>query len=210
MKRNKRHFTLVELIIAMAVFGLFAVGLMQFFNTTQNVMISSSGMAEMMDRARTALDMMASDITCAVQPASETSGTTNVWQSGDDSFSVLTKRPGKVQDDSGSYSKTNIAAVVYELSNHRLSYGVKTDASSIGSISADTAIVDGVKDFRVLTNKSSDAALPFMVTLELELYPWDDWVKADYSASGIDDKRAWTFTRTVTIDRGQDTSSTSN
>ena len=210
MKRNKRHFTLLELIIAMAVFGLFAVGLMQFFNTTQNVMISSSGMAEMMDRARTALDMMASDIACAVQPATGTSSATNVWQSNEDSFSVLTKRPGKVQDDGGSYSKTNIAAVAYELSNNRLSYGVKTDATSIGSVPADTAIVDGVKDFRGSTKKSGDAVLPFMVVLELELYPWDDWVKADYSASGIDDKRAWTFTRTVTIDRGQNTSSSTS
>lgn len=213
MKRAKRNFTLLELIIAMAVFGLFAVGMMQFFNTTQNVMITSSGSTEMMDRARTALDMMAGDLSCAWLPAEAdgAAATQTVWKdisSDSESFAVVTKRQGKVQDDSGSYSSTKIVSVIYEFNNNKLMYGQKTDTISVSGVNADTDIVDGVAGFRVNAKKSSDAKLPFMVTLELDLYPWDDWVKSDYGndTGALNKDHIWTFTRIVTIDRGQKTS----
>ena len=57
-------FTLVEVIVSMAVFSLLMLGLMQFFSSAQNLWSSASNRNVTYDEARTAMNLMAADLMC--------------------------------------------------------------------------------------------------------------------------------------------------
>lgn len=62
--RTGKHFTLVELLVAMGVLSIFMLGMIRFFTVTQNVMNTSSNKNDLYSSARIVLDMIASDIQC--------------------------------------------------------------------------------------------------------------------------------------------------
>ena len=62
---QKRFFTLVEVIVSMAVFAILMLGLMQFFASAQNLWTSTGNRNISYDEARTAMNMLATDLMCA-------------------------------------------------------------------------------------------------------------------------------------------------
>lgn len=62
---QKRFFTLVEVIVSMAVFAILMLGLMQFFSSAQNLWTRTGSRNVSYDEARTAMNMLATDLMCA-------------------------------------------------------------------------------------------------------------------------------------------------
>lgn len=60
----KRCFTLLELLVSMAVFTLLMMALMQFLNSSQKLWIGVDQKNDMFENARIALDYMSRDIQC--------------------------------------------------------------------------------------------------------------------------------------------------
>lgn len=78
MKRRKcglKFFTLVEVIVSMAVFAILMLGLMQFFSSAQGLWTSTSNKSISFDEARTAVNMLALDLMCAYYEEGRTIGT---------------------------------------------------------------------------------------------------------------------------------------
>lgn len=67
MKKKRRifSFTLVEVIVSMAVFAILMLGLMQFFSSAQGLWTSTSNQVSTYEEARTAMNMIATDLMCA-------------------------------------------------------------------------------------------------------------------------------------------------
>jgi len=74
---KKLKFTLIELMVAMAVFALLMASLMQFFGSAQKLWSLSSSKSEMFENARVALEMISRDL----QSAYYSSGTTPFYVS---------------------------------------------------------------------------------------------------------------------------------
>lgn len=62
MKAKRRCFTLLEVIVSMAVFALMMLGLMQFFTSAQQLWTSTSGRAAAGEGAKQALNMFTADL----------------------------------------------------------------------------------------------------------------------------------------------------
>ena len=73
---RKRFFTLVEVIVSMAVFAILMLGLMQFFSSAQNLWTSTGNRNVSYDEARTAMNMLAADLMCAYYEEGRTVGST--------------------------------------------------------------------------------------------------------------------------------------
>lgn len=71
---QKRFFTLVEVIVSMAVFAILMLGLMQFFSSAQNLWTSTGKRNISYDEARTAMNMLATDLMCAYYEEGRTVG----------------------------------------------------------------------------------------------------------------------------------------
>ena len=61
MQRRAR-FTLIEIMVALAVFAVLMASLMQFFSSAQKIWTTSSSKTEMFENARLALDMITRDL----------------------------------------------------------------------------------------------------------------------------------------------------
>lgn len=78
MKKRKIYklpFTLVEVIVSMGVFAILMLGLMQFFSSAQNVWSAANSKSISFDEARTAMNMLATDLMCAYYEEGRTVGT---------------------------------------------------------------------------------------------------------------------------------------
>lgn len=73
---RKRLFTLVEVIVSMAVFALLMLGLMQFFSSAQGLWTTTGNQVSTYEEARTAMNMMAADLMCAYYEEGRTVGGT--------------------------------------------------------------------------------------------------------------------------------------
>lgn len=71
---QKRFFTLVEVIVSMAVFAILMLGLMQFFSSAQGLWTSTGKRNISYDEARTAMNMLAADLMCAYYEEGRTVG----------------------------------------------------------------------------------------------------------------------------------------
>lgn len=67
-----RRFTLIEIAVAMSIFALLMLILMQIFSATQNVWRTSSGKAETYESARVVLDLLGSGLESAIRTNSST------------------------------------------------------------------------------------------------------------------------------------------
>ncbi len=59
---RKRHYTMLELMTAMAVLLIFMLALMRFFTDSQTLMARAGDKTEQYERARIAMDMIAADL----------------------------------------------------------------------------------------------------------------------------------------------------
>lgn len=74
-KRTFRNcFTLVEVIVSMAVFAILMLGLMQFFASAQGLWSSTSNRVSTCEEARTAMSLLSTDLMCAYYEEGRTVG----------------------------------------------------------------------------------------------------------------------------------------
>lgn len=64
-KTKKSFFTLLEVLVSMGVFALLMLALMQFFSAAQGVWERTGNKAELFESAKTAMDIISNDLTCA-------------------------------------------------------------------------------------------------------------------------------------------------
>ena len=200
----KKPFTLVEVLVAMAVLSVFLLGLMQFYSSTESVLSSGLDRTDMFERARIAMDMMANDLTCVYYSQSDSELTPFV--SSDHSFSVCTIRPEKLKKS----AKTNIVCVQYSYreGDNTLQYAHDSgDNFSVGSVDPSDELVEGVTNFEVKPYCGTGTNLPALVVLRLELVD-KKTLNRMRANPGMKDtirenapKRE--FRRLVVIDRGQ-------
>ena len=200
----KKPFTLVEVLVAMAVLSVFLLGLMQFYSSTENVLSSGLDRTDMFERARIAMDMMANDLTCVYYSQSDEDLTP--FTSSGNSFSVCTIRPEKLE----SSAKTNIVCVSYsyQASDNTLQYAHDSgDNFSVGSTGSSNELVEGVTNFEVKPYCATGTKLPALVLLRLELVDKKTLNRMKANPSIKDNIRENApkreFRRLVVIDRGQ-------
>ena len=199
----KKPFTLVEVLVAMAVLSVFLLGLMQFYSSTESVLSSGLDRTDMFERARIAMDMMANDLTCVYY--SQSDGELKPFEGSGNSFSVCTIRPEKLNPS----AKTNIVCVrySYQASDNTLQYSHDSgDNFSVGSTGASDELVEGVTNFEVKPIGVS-GYLPALVVLRLELVDKKTLNRMKANPSIKDNIRENApkreFRRLVVIDRGQ-------
>lgn len=204
MRRNP--FTLVEVLIAMSVLSVFLLGLMQFYSSTETVLNSGLERAEMFERARIAMDMMANDLTCTYY--SQTDDDLIPFRSGGSSFEASTVRPEKVN----TKAKTNIVGVRYALEGRKLVYShdTKGDTFSVSdaSFGDKTELVDGVTKFEVTpiygkSGGSEFTRLPVFVVIRMALVDKKTMKRLEANSSLNVDNNTREFRRMIMIDRGQ-------
>ena len=203
----RKPFTLVEVLIAMAVLSVFMFGLLQFYASSETALSSGIERTEMFERARIAMDMMANDITCVYY--SQTDSTLTPFRRDGDGFMVSTIRPEKLVES----SKTNIIGVRYRLSSHKLLYAHDTKGDTFSVTDAswgdETELVDGVYSFSVSQingehNGTSFTRLPSFVVLRLRLVDKKTAKRMENNSSfKVEDDKIREFRRMVVIDRGQ-------
>ena len=204
MRRNP--FTLVEVLIAMSVLSVFLLGLMQFYSSTETVLNSGIERAEMFERARIAMDMMANDLTCVYY--SQTDDDLIPFRAVSGSFEASTVRPEKLN----TKAKTNIVGVRYALEGRKLVYSHDTKGDTFSVLDASfgdkTELVDGVTDFEVTpiygkAGGSEFTRLPVFVVIRMALVDKKTMKRLEANSSlKVDDKKR-EFRRMVVIDRGQ-------
>jgi prepilin-type N-terminal cleavage/methylation domain-containing protein len=203
----KKPFTLVEVLIAMSVLSVFLLGLMQFYTSTETVLSSGMERAEMFERARIAMDMMATDLTCVYYSQTD-DDITPFDYSQNSYFKVATVRPEKLN----SGAKTNIVGVQYKLESGKLVYSSDSAGDTFdvknASFGNDTELVDGVTKFEVRPVYGEDfRLLPALVVLRMELVDKKTMKRMEANPGAKSailnnaDKRE--FRRMVVIDRGQ-------
>ncbi len=203
----KKPFTLVEVLIAMSVLSVFLLGLMQFYTSTETVLSSGMERSEMFERARIAMDMMATDLTCVYYSQTD-DDITPFDHSQNSFFKVATVRPEKLN----SSAKTNIVGVKYELKSNKLYYSSDSAGDTFDVKNAtfgnETELVDGVTKFEVRPVYGEDfRLLPALVVLRMELVDKKTMKRMEANPGAKSailnnaDKRE--FRRMVVIDRGQ-------
>lgn len=91
--KRKSHFTIVELLVAMGVFSILMLALMQFFTGAQQIWQKSSARSELFENARVALDLMATDLQCAYYEMNHS--TKRIFFAADD-YDSTSKSYGKI------------------------------------------------------------------------------------------------------------------
>ena len=205
----KKPFTLVEVLIAMSVLSVFLLGLMQFYSSTETVLSSGLEKTEMFERARIAMDMMATVLTCVYYSQSDHELTP--FQCSENSyFEVSTVRPEKLNSE----AKTNIVGVKYEWNKGKQTLVYSSDGTGDtfnikdASFGNTTDLVEGVTDFSVKPYYGENhKILPALVVIRMELIDSKTLrrIKANSSAKEAILKNAnkREFRRMVVIDRGQ-------
>jgi prepilin-type N-terminal cleavage/methylation domain-containing protein len=77
--RHKYFYTLVELLMAMAIFAIISVIMMRFFNSAQQIWSKASQKNVLYSDARVALDMMAAELQGALYDNNTTTGIYPFW-----------------------------------------------------------------------------------------------------------------------------------
>lgn len=211
---HTRHFTLVEVLISMAVLAVFMLGLLQFYSMSQNTMRLAADRSELYERARIAMDMMTQDIVCTYYSQTETglvpfapknSGSAN-------HFEVVTVRPEKLKTSGGKTPVTTLLGVKYwyEDGKHALYYATDQDRDTFSVEDASwgegTELIGGVTAFEVKPNiDNSVSPLPKSVRISLELVDKTAMRRAENTGNSsiLTDAPKRRFERTVFIDRGQ-------
>jgi len=203
----RRPFTLVEVLIAMAVLSLFMLGLLQFYSSTETALSSGIERTEMFERARIAMDMMANDLSCVYYSQSDDDLTP--FKTETNGFSVSTIRPEKLVEN----AKTNIIGTRYRLGSHRLLYSrdSKGDTFDINDATwgDETVLVDGVYSFKVTQingeyEGASFTRLPSFVIIRMGLIDKKTMKRLEANPSmKVDDDKIREFRRMIVIDRGQ-------
>ena len=217
----KKPFTLVEVLIAMSVLSVFLLGLMQFYSSTETVLSSGVERTEMFERARIAMDMMATDLTCIYYSQTEADKDQKTFDSSSSSFKVVTIRPEKLNKTS---AMTNIVAVQYSLESEDqdpgeektgtkslfYSYNEQGDNFSLKNVSFGnkTELVEGVTGFSISSIRGNGCTLPALVVIRLELLDSKSLkrLKANSSLKDAITKNPANvreFRRMIVIDRGQ-------
>lgn len=232
-QKNSRRtaFTLIELIVAMAVFAVMMTALMQFYSATQKLWNGMSARTETFDGARVALDLISNDLQTILYTGD--AGVKSIrYDSGSNTLSF-----GAIRSDfPHAKSESKVVKVVYRFvpDDKKLKLCVIPDRDTEGNINADwkitdpdpfandgaldnnkfTTIAEGVVEFELALKNAQfldfadgSDGVPPLAEIKLGLIDSKAMIKLDLLPSGdqqkfiVNNKR--TFTRLVVIDRGQ-------
>lgn len=149
-----RRFTLIEIAVAMSIFALLMLILMQIFSATQNVWRTSSGKAETYESARVVLDLLGNGLESAIRTNSstgekfyynktknETTNKTELW------FPTMTATRLGSDTISGEAEYSFKLDIPSEQTLGTLKFGYAKDTSVDTSVGTPTKL-----DFRTATN----------------------------------------------------------
>lgn len=156
---KKRSFTLVELMLAMSIFAVLMLILMQIFGSTQDVWRKTGSKADSCESARIALNIIAEDLANAVY-VEDVSGKSFHYYQGQLWF--VTKKPYTIDPGqksleveveyrlrANSSTENTDENVPSGLTLHKLEYYITTD--SVVTISGSTTTLNGY-DFKTDQN----------------------------------------------------------
>lgn len=229
---NKRYsrkgsFTLVELLVAMTVFSILLLLMLQFFSGAQKMWTSTEKRNELYADARIAMDLMTSLIQSSVAIHDNIPF---VIPSSKDELYLVTKNPINLGGDAGT-----LALVVFYLKNNNELYIkrlVNTDANfefffrPFGSTGAATDFATlanqfpnlksaGVDEDKVLSNvisltfnkipSSSSDNRPLAIEIKLSLmdaFNFDLWKNGSTAVQQtLEERHLYTFSRIVYLDK---------
>ena len=229
MKRVFR-FTLVELMLAMSIFAVLMLILMQIFSSTQDVWRKTGSKADSYESVRIVMNMLEADLTSAVYSPSNSSffyfsntkpsaGSTStvLWlptkktylMSGQKSLDVEVAYRWK---PSGTAGTKQLYDLYYNITNDSsANYDYKTNSSAYTPIddAADKLLLENVCDITIYCirkNFNSYSAgtannLPYVVEITIKVIDDDEQAKRQYASS---DAPVRTFKRFILIDQGQE------
>lgn len=159
MRRMKKNFTLIELIVAMGVFSLLMLVLMQFFGSAQKLWTTTSSKTETFESARIAMNLIANDIQNAYYELGHDRTKLFICPISATQFGIATVRPEKPN----SNCKTNLCKVQYKFdsSNSVLRINIVGDYDSAGVDGSTTTPVKWPFMTTFTTNIASVADSPF-------------------------------------------------
>jgi len=220
-RMRKSHFTLIELSVAMAVFALMMLIMMQFFSTAQKAWTSAAAKSEVYDNARTALDIMTRDLQCIYYKADkncapyfEITGsapkeelhflTITSLADPNDSSSLheikyrLDSDGNLIRDVTGDSDTAN-----YDCDDPNLSPTAVFSTAHIPTNTKDAQLIPRVTDLTFDQYPPTSGAFPQMVRISMTLLDKHSWKKwkalTGANADRIKKDRGRTFTKYVFI-----------
>lgn len=205
-------FTLIEVLVAMAVFSILILAIISLFNSAQKSWIYSSDLASMYTDAKVALDLISADLQCAYY-----GNNTAPFKYEDNVIAFISATP--VPQSTGNSSKLFEVKYQRDSATGWLQRSVTGDGSNkwdwvSNNAAFDTSdewknVIPNVVDFACdcydETGSESNNRLPYAVRIKLTLLGKNAWQK--WAASGNNDILSTNqrkFTKTVIIgERGQ-------
>jgi len=215
-----RPFTLVETVLAIAVFSIMMIAVFRFFGASQRVWTSTVNMTEVYENSRVAFDVITRDLQCSMAETGPTPDQDiRFFQPSADELWFVKTIP------SGTGASSNVVEVAYKLTDGEFTRAMRDDtdarwnvhgprASMEGSVPFHT-IVDGVLEMEfqclgrdgqtipVPTPAQNGARLPAAITVRLSLIDKRSASRLDHmpstSRSEFVDNVARTVMKTVVL-----------
>jgi type II secretory pathway component PulJ len=132
---RKFFFTLIELVVAMGVFAVLMVALMQFFSSAQSLWVKSSQNIEIYQNARALMELMTRDIQCVIyNNNADTSSIYPFWYESTSKLNLIS-----TTDMRSSYAKSPICVVKYAWANGATGNTVYTNGYSGTTVDSNSA-----------------------------------------------------------------------
>jgi len=222
IRQRRNPFTLIELSVAMAVFAIMMLVMMQFFSTAQQAWSAASAKSEVYSNARTALDIMTRDLQCAYYAADKNCDPYFLPTSNTLSFLTVTNLADTINNDSSVFEvKYHLDSEGYlvrditgdsDTANYDWGDPNNTPATVFGSTTSpsdpeDTRVIPCVTSLNFTTYPSSNP-FPQLVLIKISMLDKKSWKKwkalTGTPADNVKKARERTFTKYVFLgDREQ-------
>ena len=229
IKLKRSFFTIVELMVAMAVFAILMLILMQIFNSTQDVWKRTTVKSDSYENVRVALNMIEADLMSAIYVDNPTGIGRSFYTDNSTTLWFPTVKPYLIDED----QKLKEVEVAYYLDSttytdeisglgglRRLKYSVRTDkdgltfrtaTGTVGNRTDRGIILENILSwtiaplYRDASNnyKSVTDRMPHIVLISFTVIDNDPQIMRKYKNATGDEKDLYTrtFSRIISIDR---------
>lgn len=229
-KLKKSFFTIVELMVAMAIFAILMLILMQIFNSTQDVWKRTTVKSDSYGNARIALNMIEADLMSAIYVDNPTGIGRSFYTDNSTVLWFPTIKPYLIDED----QKLKEVEVTYYLDStsytdeisglgglRRLKYSVRTDKDGLTFRTATSTVSNKTDRGIILENilswtiaplyrnasnnyKPVTDRMPHIVLVSFTVIDNDPQIMRKYKNATSDEERGLytrTFSRIISIDR---------
>lgn len=229
IKLKRSFFTIVELMVAMAVFAILMLILMQIFNSTQDVWKRTTVKSDSYENVRVALNMIEADLMSAIYVDNPTGIGRSFYTDNSTTLWFPTVKPYLIDEN----QKLKEVEVAYYLDSttytdeisglgglRRLKYSVRTDkdgltfrtaTGTVGNRTDRGIILENILSwtiaplYRDASNnyKSVTDRMPHIVLISFTVIDNDPQIMRKYKNATGDEKDLYTrtFSRIISIDR---------